>query len=155
MATFPSEIRATGDAGSVLLFDSRLWHAIFHNARDRLRVRMAVRYAPWCLNLDILMPGSVERTQMVDQTGIMDNVVVPVPRHVYDGLPDNVKPSFAIGLNPYSRRPQTVRRTWTTSIHESDHCVIMETHDVRVPGGDEIRAAKTRMAKQEGGISDA
>ena len=94
MASFPSEIRATGDTGSVLLFNSRLWHAIFHNASDRLRVGMAVRYAPWWLNLDILMPGSVERTRMVDETGIMDNVVVPVPRQVYDVLPENVKPLF-------------------------------------------------------------
>ena len=94
MTTFPSEIRATGDAGSVLLFDSRLWHAISHNVSDRARVGMAVRYAPWWLNLDILMPGSVERTRMVDETGVMDNVVVPVPRHVYDGLPENVKPLF-------------------------------------------------------------
>ena len=55
---------------------------------------MAVRFAPWWLNLDVLMPGSVERTRMVDETGIMDNVVVPVPQHVYDGLPENVKPLF-------------------------------------------------------------
>ena len=94
MDTFPSEIRATGDAGSVLLFDSRLWHAISHNVSDQPRVGMAVRYAPWWLNLDILMPGSVERTRMVDETGGMDNVVVPVPRQVYDGLPKNVKPLF-------------------------------------------------------------
>ena len=94
MATFPSEIRATGDAGSVLLFDSRLWHAISHNVSDKARVGMAVRYAPWWLNLDVLMPGSVERTRMVDETGILDNVVTPVPPHVYDGLPENVKPLF-------------------------------------------------------------
>ena len=31
---------------------------------------------------------------MVDETGITDNVVVPVPRQVYDGLPENVKPLF-------------------------------------------------------------
>ena len=40
------------------------------------------------------VPVSSPRPQMVDKTGIMDNVVVPVPRHVYDGLPENVKPLF-------------------------------------------------------------
>jgi hypothetical protein len=91
---YPTEIHAAGRAGSVLIFDSRLWHSISPNVSDQARVGMAVRYAPWWLNLDVLMLGSVERTRMVDETGINDNVVNPVPRNVYDGLPENVKPLF-------------------------------------------------------------
>ena len=77
-----------------MVFDCRLWHGIRHNVSDLRRVGMAVRYTPWWSNLDILMPGSVEWTRMVDETRIMDNAVVPVPRHVHDGLPENLKLLF-------------------------------------------------------------
>lgn len=91
LAPFPGEIRATGEAGSVLLFDSRLWHAVSQNTSDQPRIGMAVRYAPWWLNLDVLMPGSVDRVRMVDETGISENTQLPVPQIVYDGLPEDVK----------------------------------------------------------------
>ena len=94
MASYPGEIRAAGEAGSVLLFDSRLWHAAAHNVSDRPRVGMAVRYAPWWLNLDVLKPGSAERIRMVNETGVGDNEVLPVPKSVYDRLPSNVQPLF-------------------------------------------------------------
>ena len=49
MAAQPREMRATGEAGSVLLIDSRLWHAIPPNPTGCSRVAVAVRYAPWWL----------------------------------------------------------------------------------------------------------
>jgi len=42
----PRERRATGGAGSVLIIDSRLWHAIPPNPTDASRVAFAVRDAP-------------------------------------------------------------------------------------------------------------
>ena len=97
---YPGEIRAIGEAGSVLVFDSRLWHASTPNLSDEARVGMAVRYAPWWLNLDTLMPGSPERVRMVEETGKTENDVVPVPPDVYAALPENVKPLFRHWVRP-------------------------------------------------------
>ncbi|MCZ6676684.1 MAG: phytanoyl-CoA dioxygenase family protein [Candidatus Poribacteria bacterium] len=91
---YPTEMQAAGSAGSVLILDSRTWHATAPNQTEQPRVGMAVRYAPWWLNLDILMPGSVERARMVDETGGNENEVLPVPRDVYAALPEAVKPLF-------------------------------------------------------------
>ena len=89
---YPTEIQATGDAGSVLVLDSRLWHRVATNRSDRPRVGAPVRYAPWWLNLDVLMPGSDERARMVDETGLKENEVVPIDPDVYAALPENAKP---------------------------------------------------------------
>ena len=92
---YPTEMQATGKPGSVLVFDSRLWHATATNHSDKPRVGMAVRYAPWWLNLDILMPGSEERKRMVDEPGGLTEPTVPaVPAAVFDQLPGDVKPLF-------------------------------------------------------------
>ena len=40
------------------------------------------------------MPGSEERKMMVDETGLTDNDQEPVPRQVYEELPENAKPLF-------------------------------------------------------------
>jgi ectoine hydroxylase-related dioxygenase (phytanoyl-CoA dioxygenase family) len=61
------EMNVTGPAGSVLVMDSRLWHATAPNTTPEPRVALAIRYAPWWLNLDILMPESNERNHMVHQ----------------------------------------------------------------------------------------
>ena len=91
---YPTEIHAAGPAGSVLIFDSRLWHSTAPNRSGRPRVGMAVRYAPWWLNIEILRPGSIERTQMVDEPGGHENEQVPVPAPVYESLPAPVKPLY-------------------------------------------------------------
>ena len=91
---YPTEMQATGRAGSVLMFDSRMWHATTTNYSDKPRVALAIRYAPWWLNLDVLRPGSVERARMVDETGRKENEVQPVPTHLYEALPAAVKPLF-------------------------------------------------------------
>ena len=98
---YPGEIRATGEAGSVLMFDSRLWHASTPNTSNEARVGMAVRYAPWWLNLDILMPGSPERVRMLVEDGKTENGVVAVPPDVYAALPENVKPLYRHWVRPH------------------------------------------------------
>ncbi len=97
---YPGEIRATGEAGSVLMFDSRLWHTSMPNTSNEARVGMAVRYAPWWLNLEILMPGSPARVRMVEETGKTENDVVAVPPDVYAALPENVKPLYRHWVRP-------------------------------------------------------
>ena len=57
-------------------------------------VGMAIRFAPWWLNLDTLMPESDERCRMADERGMRENLVPPVPREVFDRLQEGVKPLF-------------------------------------------------------------
>ncbi len=99
-AQFETEIHATGPAGSVLLFDSRLWHATAPNHTDEPRVALAVRYAPWWLNLEVLRPHSDERRRMCDESDATDNEVPSIRRDVFDRLPPNVQPLYRHWLEP-------------------------------------------------------
>lgn len=91
---YPTEVNATGKAGDVLVMDSRLWHATAPNITNTPRVAIVLRYAPWWLDLSVLMPGSATRERMQAATGQRENQVPPIPASVYKGLPDNVKPLF-------------------------------------------------------------
>ena len=57
-APYLTEFHAVGTAGSVLLYDSRMWHAVPPNRSDADRVALIVRFAPWWLNLEPTRPGS-------------------------------------------------------------------------------------------------
>ena len=96
----PDEERVTGPAGSVLVMDSRLWHATAPNSTETDRVALAVRYAPWWLNTEILRPGSDTRRQLVDEPGLSDNQVPSLPRQVYDSLPTDVQPLYRHWIEP-------------------------------------------------------
>ena len=93
-APYPTEVNATGTAGSVLLFDSRLWHASAPNRSQEPRVSVVVRYAPWWLNLEVLRPGSVEREHMVDAVGGRENEVPAIPAATFERLPESARPLF-------------------------------------------------------------
>jgi hypothetical protein len=95
MAPNPEEISITGPAGTVMVMDSRTWHATPSNHSEDTRVGLAIRWAPWWLNLDILMPGSDERARMVDEVeGAKDNQVPAVKPEVFARLSPAVKPLF-------------------------------------------------------------
>ena len=96
----PTESRATGEPGAVLVMDSRIWHAIGANRSDEPRVAIINRFAPWWLNLDVLLPGSDERRRLVDERGANDNITPPVPPDVFQSLPNNVKPLFSHWVRP-------------------------------------------------------
>lgn len=91
-APHPTEMQVCGAPGSVLVMDSRVWHATAPNRSGEPRVAVVVRYAPWWLNLDVLRPGSADRIRMVDEPGKTENEVPAIPADVYDSLPDDVKP---------------------------------------------------------------
>ncbi len=91
---YPTEIQVTGSAGSVLVMDSRMWHAAGANRSDEPRVAMAIRFAPWWLNLNGLMPGAKERARLQKETGLRENEVEAVKRDVFAGLPAAVKPLY-------------------------------------------------------------
>ena len=95
-----SERPALGPAGSVLVMDSRLWHATSPNTTAEDRVALAVRYGPWWLNTEVLRPGSSARQQMVDEPGATDNQVPSLPRDIYDRLPRNVQPLYRHWIEP-------------------------------------------------------
>ena len=90
----PGEIQATGPAGSVLLLDSRCWHAAAPNQSSEDRVACAVRFAPWWLNLEVLRPNSFLRKQMVEQQNKPDHPVPAIPYEVFVKLPAAVQPLF-------------------------------------------------------------
>ncbi len=92
---YPTEINATGNAGDVLVMDSRLWHATAANVTSDPRVAVVTRYAPWWLDLNVLMPNSVTRERLQKATGKSENQVPLVPATVYAGLPEKIKPLFA------------------------------------------------------------
>ena len=93
-APYPTEKQACGDAGSVLVYDSRLWHAVPPNLSDEPRVALVVRYAPWWLNLNPTHIGLSEHTAMVVETGGKNYEMPAVEKSVFDALPEAVKPLY-------------------------------------------------------------
>lgn len=91
---FDAEINVSGPAGSVLVMDSRLWHATAPNRCAEPRVALAVRYAPWWLNLEVLRPESDERRRMCDESGRSENCVPSIRRDVYERLPERIRPLY-------------------------------------------------------------
>ena len=94
LTPYPTEVNATGPAGSVLVMDSRTWHASAANATTEPRVSVVVRYAPWWLNTRVLMPGSAERERMTGASGRTENEQPALPLDVYEDLPAETKPLF-------------------------------------------------------------
>ena len=90
----PQQIQVTGSAGSVLLYDSRLWHAVAPNVSNVARVALIVRYAPWWLNLTPTIRGTPDHERMVVATGGKNYDAVPVQREVFDRLPHAVQPLY-------------------------------------------------------------
>ncbi len=67
----PGETQVTGAAGSVLLFDNRLWHTGGANRSDGPRVGMINVYFPWWLCQDQNMPrGNDARERLKEETGL-------------------------------------------------------------------------------------
>ena len=92
---YAAERCITAPAGSVAVLDSRLWHAGGANRSAEPRVGLAVRYAPWWLNLRVLRPGSADREHiMARNPGLSENEVPPLRHEVFAGLPENVKPLY-------------------------------------------------------------
>ena len=102
---YPGETQATGPAGSVVLFDSRLWHTNGTNNSDKPRVGMVMLYFPWWLNQEAAMPpGTEERARLIEETGLSDAELgggtALVPEHVYRALPEDVKPLLRHWVRP-------------------------------------------------------
>ena len=93
-AVHPAETHVCGAEGSVLVFDSRLWHATAPNTTTDPRVALVVRYAPWWLNLEVLRPESAERRHLCAESGATENYVPSIRREIFEQLPQQVKPLY-------------------------------------------------------------
>jgi hypothetical protein len=91
LTPYPGEKQLTGRAGSVAVFDARLWHAVAPNLSDRPRIAAIVRYAPWWLNVNPLRPGTVDREEIVEAYGGKDSQVPSLARGIFDKLPPDVQ----------------------------------------------------------------
>lgn len=89
---YPGEARLIGKAGTIGVFDARLWHAVAPNISGTDRVAVLVRFAPWWLNLDTLRPGTVDHQDIVAANDGKDSIVPPLSKEEFEKLPDNVKP---------------------------------------------------------------
>ena len=90
----PQQIQVSGSAGSVLLYDSRLWHAVAPNVSSEARVALIIRYAPWWLNLTPTIRGTPDHERMVAATGGKNYDSLPVQREVFERLPAAVRPLY-------------------------------------------------------------
>ena len=90
----PDQLQVTGAAGSVLLYDSRLWHAVAANVSGDVRVALIIRYAPWWLNLTPSIRGTPDHERMVAATGGKNYDAAPVRRAVFERLPADVQPLY-------------------------------------------------------------
>ncbi len=90
-APYPTEVNATGEPGSVLVFDSRLWHAVPPNKSDSPRVCIVVRFAPWWLNLEVEKAGSAEHERIVVETNGKGVPNPSMPRSIYESLPEKAQ----------------------------------------------------------------
>ena len=91
---YPTERHVEGRAGSALVYDSRLWHAVAANRSDQPRVALIVRYAPWWLNLNPTLFGRPEHQAMVVETGGKNYEMEPLDREVFERLPGQVQPRY-------------------------------------------------------------
>ena len=100
-----SEVTVKGSAGSVLLFDNRLWHSGGSNHSDAPRVGMINVYFPWWLCQDQNMPpGTDTRDRLREETGLTDEELGPgmelISRDVFDAAPADVKPLLRHWVRP-------------------------------------------------------
>ncbi len=93
-ATYPTEVQAVGKAGSLMLWDTRLWHTTGINHSDEDRVFMSMAYVPWWFNLEPDRDGSVQNQYMLNQNGQVKRGVPLIPEDVYQSLPEKAKPLF-------------------------------------------------------------
>ncbi len=91
-APHPAELQVAAPAGSVMLFDSRLWHCVATNRSDEPRYALNVGFCPWWLNLEPTREGSPDYTAMVVEPDGKPNVTPLIPPEVFAALPEKVKP---------------------------------------------------------------
>lgn len=78
LGPIPHEEQVCGDAGDVLLIDSRVWHSVGPNQTDEIRSCVVARYSPWWLSVDYGKRNCAF-----------------VPAHIFDAFPEGVQELYA------------------------------------------------------------
>ncbi|MCZ6632319.1 MAG: phytanoyl-CoA dioxygenase family protein [bacterium] len=91
---YPTEMQVTGKAGSVLMFDSRLWHGHPTNYTDKHRVAVRANYAPWWLNVNPTEKDATEKDLIEQATGKAQTTQGTLPKSAYEKLPEEAKPLY-------------------------------------------------------------
>lgn len=91
-APVASQMLPAVPAGSVLAFDSRLWHR--HLPADKPFLWLDVQYAPWWLDLTGMMPGLADYEARAEGLGYRPAELRPLDDAAFCALPDAVQPLF-------------------------------------------------------------
>ena len=89
--TYPTETQALGSAGSVLVWDNRLWHTTGFNFSDEDRVYFGTTYVPWWFNLEVDINGSEGSIHIMSEEKRRNG---KLPLDVYEAFPEDVQPLF-------------------------------------------------------------
>ena len=84
-----------GEEGSVLLLDSRVWHARVANRADAPRILFAAGYVPWWLNIEPLRPGTPVAPGLTTGPGKKDYRVPLIRKDTYAALSQRARSFFS------------------------------------------------------------
>lgn len=88
----PTEFTIEAPAGSVLVFDGRLWHTGGNNCSPSRRVFWGVNYAPWWLNCHARRPHSVEHRLQAARGHTPSGHWPYLKGEIFDNLPTAIQP---------------------------------------------------------------
>ena len=81
-------------AGSVLAFDSRLWHRTTADTDGERRLWLDIQYVPWWLDVTSMIPGLADYETRAEGLGYRPAEIRPLDEAAFVALPDAVKPLF-------------------------------------------------------------
>ena len=81
-------------AGSVLAFDSRLWHRTTANAGAERRLWLDIQFVPWWLDVTSMIPGLADYETRAEGLGYRPVEIRPLDEAAFAALPDAVQPLF-------------------------------------------------------------
>ena len=93
-AEIASQMLPEVPAGSVLAFDSRLWHRTTTNAGGERRLWLDIQYVPWWLDVTSMIPGLADYETRAEGLGYRPVEIRPLDEAAFGALPDAVKPLF-------------------------------------------------------------
>ena len=89
-----SQMLASVSAGSVLAFDSRLWHRTTANEGVERRLWLDIQYVAWWLDVSSMIPGLADYEARAEDLGYRPVGLRPLVDEPFRNLPDMVKPLF-------------------------------------------------------------
>ena len=92
---YSDQINCQSLAGSVLIMDSKIWHASDVNKTNKRRVGLVVRYAPWWLNLEVFKPLSHDRKKLVEDKKIFGSLYPLISKESFNKIHEKAKPLFS------------------------------------------------------------